>query len=76
MDLGNNFVTINLDRYNELLTAETELQYAKQILFNKNNRLNYDKSGVYFEIDENQAKLIFPTDYHLHFIGLQKKAEE
>lgn len=71
-----NNIIIDLDRYNELLNAETQLQYAKQILFNKNNMLSYDKSGVYFEIDENQVNLIFPTDYHLHFIGLQKKAEK
>ena len=71
-----NNVTIDLNRYNELLVFEYELQLAKQILFNDCNRLSYDKNGVHFNIDEAQVKLVFPCDYNLHFIGLQKKEGE
>lgn len=68
-----NKVLIDLDRYDELLTAEHDLQLAKGILFNDCNRLSYDKNGVYFNVDEAQVKLVFPCDYNLHLIGLQKK---
>ena len=71
-----NNITIDLDRYNVLLTAEYELQLAKGILFNDCNRLSYDKNGVHFNIDEAQVKLVFPCDYNLHLIGLQKKEGE
>ena len=68
-------VLIDLDRYDELLTAEHDLQLAKQILFNQNNHL-YKSKNVIFNIDENQVKLVFPCDYNLHLIGLQKKEGE
>lgn len=71
-----NNVTIDLNRYNELLVFEYELQLAKQILFNDCNRLSYDKNGVYFNVDEAQVKLVFPYDYNLHLIGLRKKEGE
>lgn len=71
-----NNVTIDLERYDELLTLEYELQLAKQILFNDCNRLSYDKTGVYFNVDEAQVKLVFPYDYNSHLIGLQKKEGE
>lgn len=71
-----NKVLIDLKRYDELLTAETELQLAKAILFNQKNRLYYNKQEVAFEIDYSQVKLVFPTQYHLHLLGLQKKEEE
>ena len=71
-----NNVTIDLKRYNELLTAEYELQLAKQIIFNSNNTLSYNKKYPCFAIDENQVKLVFPNEYNLHFIGLQKKDGE
>lgn len=74
--MGENKISIDLERYDELLTAENELQLAKQILFNEKNHLNYDKSAVYFEIDKSQVKLVFPCDYNLHFMGLQKKEGE
>ena len=70
-----NKVLIDLDRYDELLTAEHDLQLAKQILFNQNNHL-YKSKNVIFNIDENQVKLVFPYDYNLHLIGLQKKEGE
>lgn len=70
-----NKVLIDLDRYDELLTAEHDLQLAKQILFNQNNHL-YKSKNVIFNIDENQVKLVFPCDYNLHLIGLQKKEGE
>ena len=70
-----NNITIDLDRYDELLTAEHDLQLAKQILFNQNNHL-YKSKNVIFNIDENQVKLVFPCDYNLHLIGLQKKEGE
>lgn len=70
-----NKVIIDLDRYDELLTAEHDLQLAKQILFNQNNHL-YKSKNVIFNIDENQVKLVFPCDYNLHLIGLQKKEGE
>ena len=71
-----NTVLIDLERYNELLIAEHELQLAKQILFNKDNRLNYSKKYVQFMIDEGQVKLVFPCDYNLHYQGIYKKEEE
>ena len=71
-----NNVTIDLERYNELLTAEYELQLAKGILFNDCNRLSCDKKEVYFNVDETQVKLVFPCDYNLHLIGLRKKEGE
>lgn len=71
-----NKVTIDLDRYDELLTAEHDLQLAKQILFNENNTLALNKTHTVFIIDENQVKLVFPCDYNLHLIGLQKKEGE
>lgn len=70
-----NKVLIDLDRYDELLTAEHDLQLAKQILFNQNNHL-YKSKNVIFNIDENQVKLVFPCDYNLHLVGLQKKEGE
>ena len=71
-----NNITIDLKRYNELLTAEYELLLAKGILFNDCNRLSYDKKEVYFNVDTAQVKLVFPCDYNLHLIGLQKKEGE
>ena len=71
-----NNITIDLDWYIVLLTAEYELKLAKVILFYDCNRLNFDKNGVYFDIDEAQVKLVFPCDYKLHLIGLQKKEGE
>lgn len=70
-----NKVTIDLERYNELLLQEMELQLAKQIIFNQNNCL-YQGKDVVFSIDGSQVKLVFPMDYHLHLIGLQKKEGE
>ena len=69
-------VTIDLERYNELLALEYELQLAKGILFNDCNRLSYDKKEVYFNVDAAQVKLVFPCDYNLHLIGLRKKEGE
>ena len=74
MEMKNN-VTIDLERYDELLLQETQLQLAKQILFNQNNHL-YKSENVIFNIDENQVKLVFPCDYNLHLIGLRKKEGE
>lgn len=70
-----NKVTIDLERYDELLLAEMQLQLAKQILFNEKNVL-YKNDDVIFNIDSSQVKLVFPMDYHLHLIGLQKKEGE
>ena len=71
-----NKVLIDLARYDELLLQETQLLLAKQILFNEKNTLTYDKKDVRFEIDKSQVKLVFPCDYNLHFLGLQKKEGE
>lgn len=71
-----NNVTIDLERYNELLALEYELQLAKQILFNDCNRLSFDEKEVYFNVDTAQVKLLFPYDYNLHLIGLRKKEGE
>ena len=68
----NNMVLIDLERYDELLLAEAQLQLAKQILFNENNVL-YQSKSVIFSIDGNQVKLAFPCDYNLHQKGLLKK---
>lgn len=70
-----NNVTIDLERYDELLLQEMQLQLAKQILFNKENLL-YQEKNVIFKVDENQVKLAFPLDYSLHFEGLKKREKE
>jgi hypothetical protein len=70
-----NKVIIDLERYDELLLQESQLQLAKQIIFNQNNCL-YQGKDVVFSIDGNQVKLVFSMDYHLHLIGLQKKEGE
>ena len=68
----NNMVLVDLERYDELLLAEAQLQLAKQILFNEKNAL-YSTKEVMFNIDTNQVKLAFPCDYNLHQKGLLKK---
>ena len=71
-----NFVSVPLDRYEELLLAENQLELAKQIIFNCENRLEYHKKGVKFVIDDAQVRLVFPCDHHFHLLGLQKGEEE
>lgn len=71
-----NFVSVPLDRYEELLLAENQLELAKQIIFNCENRLNYNKKAVNFVIDDAQVRLVFPCDHHLHLLGLQKEEED
>lgn len=71
-----NKVLIDLKRYNELILAEQDLQFAKQLLFNGSNTLSYNKEGVYFNIDENSVKMLFPVDYLVHYNNLYKKFEE
>ena len=73
-EMEQNKVTIDLERYDELLLQEMELQLAKQILFNENNTL-WQKKDVVFKIDESQVKLAFPCDYNLHQKGLLKKED-
>ena len=71
-----NKVLIDLKRYNELILADLNLQMAKQLLFNSSNTLSYNKEGVYFNIDENLVKMLFPADYLVHYNNLYKKFEE
>ena len=71
-----NKVLIDLKIYNELILAERDLQFAKQLLFNSSNTLSYNKEGVYFNIDENLVKMLFPADYLVHYNNLYKKFEE
>ena len=71
-----NKVLIDLKRYNELILAERDLQFAKQLLFNSSNTLSYNKEGVYFNIDENSVKMLFPTDYVLHYNKLYENLGE
>ena len=71
-----NKVLIDLERYNELILADLNLQMAKQLLFNGSNTLSYNKEGVYFNIDENLVKMLFPVDYLLHYNKLYEKSGE
>ena len=71
-----NKVLIDLERYNELIWADLNLQMAKQLLFNSSNTLSYNKEGVYFNIDENLVKMLFPVDYLLHYNKLCEKSGE
>ena len=67
-----NKITIDLERYNELLLQEYQLQLAKQIIFNQNNCL-YQGKDIVFSINGSQVKLVFPLDYNLHLNLLQEK---
>lgn len=59
-----NKVLISLDRYNELLTAETCKTLLEELLFaNESVRLNYDKSALYFEPNGDVVKMLFPINY-------------
>lgn len=71
-----NKVLIDLKRYDELILAEQDLQFAKQLLFNSSNTLSYNKKGVYFNIDENLVKMLFSVDYLLHYNKLYEKSGE
>lgn len=71
-----NKVLIDLKRYDELILAEQDLQFAKQLLFNSSNTLSYNKEGVYFNIDENSVKMLFSVDYLLHYNKLYEKSGE
>ena len=71
-----NKVLIDLKRYDELILAEQDLQFAKQLLFNSSNTLSYNKEGVYFNIDENLVKMLFSVDYLLHYNKLYEKSGE
>lgn len=71
-----NKVLIDLKRYDELILAEQDLQFAKQLLFNSSNTLSYNKESVYFNIDENLVKMLFSVDYLLHYNKLYEKSGE
>ena len=64
MTESENKVTIDLNRYNELIVAETMLMLLKDTLFGGiDNRLSWDKEYVEFNIDAQTIKTLFPTQY-------------
>ena len=71
-----NKVLIDLKRYEKLILAEQDLQFAKQLLFNSSNTLSYNKEGVYFNIDENSVKMLFSDDYLWHYNKLYENSGE
>ena len=71
-----NKVLVDLKRYNGLILADLNLQMAKQLLFNSSNTLSYNKEGIYFNIDENLVKMLFPVDYLSHYKKLYEKSVE
>ena len=66
-------VSIPLSRYDELTQAEYNLTLLRDILFNDNNRLYYDKSHINFCINAEQVKLVFPAEYKNEFIKLENE---
>ena len=59
-----NKVLISLDRYNELILAEQNLEILKTALFdNANVRLSYDKEHLLFEPKSEIVKALFPITY-------------
>lgn len=60
-----NKIILSTDRYEELVNVEIRLEMLKQVLFDKNyTRLNYDKSGLYFNPNSEALKLLFPDRYN------------
>jgi hypothetical protein len=59
-----NKVLISLDRYNELILAEENLEILKSALFDEEKvRLGYDKKHLIFEPSHKVVKALLPLDY-------------
>lgn len=58
-----NKVSLDLEVYEELLNAKSKLNFVRKIIFNKENRLSYNKEDISFSIDSPCVKLIFPEEY-------------
>ena len=58
-----NKVSLDLEVYEELLNAKSKLNFVRKIIFNKENRLSYNKEDISFSIDAPCVKLIFPEEY-------------
>ena len=59
-----NKVLISLDRYNELILSEENLEILKSALFDEEKvRLGYDKKHLVFEPKYEIIKLLLPLEY-------------
>ena len=58
-----NKVLISLDRYNELILAEENLEILKSALFDEETvRVSYDKKHLIFEPSHEVVKALLPFD--------------
>lgn len=69
-------IEIDLSQYDKLSTNTFLLELTKKMLFSDENRLNYDKTKICFEIDPEQVKLLFPFDYEVQLAHLQQLEKE
>ena len=69
-------IELDLLSYDALATEKLMLSLAKKMVFSDNNRLNYDKTKICFEIDPQQVKLLFPFDYEVQLAHLQQLDKE
>ena len=61
--MENQYVSIDLSTYAELINAREKLKFVKKILFKEENRLSYNKKDISFSIDLSCVKLILPEEY-------------
>lgn len=69
-------IELDLLSYDALATEKLMLSLAKKMVFSDNNRLNYDKTKICFNIDPDQVKLLFPFDYEVQLAHLQQLEKE
>ena len=67
-------VTISLNRYNDFLRSEYQLDLVKELLFGGDNSLSYDKKEIMFSPDCKQVKLVFPYEYSDALNALQRES--
>jgi hypothetical protein len=67
-----NKIVLDAERFEELVATEKELILLKSILFSENSaRLSYDRTGLYFEIDDKILKAIYPSERRILFERLK-----
>lgn len=71
-----NKVLITLDRYNELINAETQNEMIRTALFDGESvRLSYNKQHLLFEPNGYTVKCIYPFCYEQKLKSLTKENE-
>lgn len=68
-----NTLAISPCDYRAMILDQIKLNLVKEILFNSNNRLTWDKKELSFEIDEMQVKLLFPEEYEANLKERKKE---